>query len=271
MVKKLLLLTLVVLFGAALPASSQTSETVKSNLNQTEIDGIVRKFTENEARFRGALELYSFKRSATFQTIGMGGQVSGTYRRDSYMTFKEDGTRFEKILFFPVSTITEIQITIADIENLGGIDPFAIEPSAIGKYNFTYVGKEKIDELNLHVFDVAPKIMPEAKKGVQRLFSGRIWVDDEDFFIVKSKGKAVPEGKERFPTVETWRENVDLKYWFPSYSTADDELVFDNGYVARIRVRVKYSGYTRGKTDVKIIDEEEETPTPSPSPTPKKP
>ncbi len=269
MIKKLLSLTLIVLCLTALPAVSQTSEIIKSNISQAEIDRIISEVTENEGLFRDALGVYAFKRNASFQTIGMGGQISGTYRRDSFMTFKEDGSRFEKILFFPISTITEIQITIADIENLGGIDPFAIEPSAANKYKFTYVGKEKIDEVNLYVFDVVPKVMPEAKKGVQRLFSGRIWVDDEDLFIVKSKGKAVPEGKERFPTVETWRENIDGKYWFPSYSTADDELVFDSGQAVRIKVRVKYSGYTRGKTEVRIIDEEEETPTPSP--TPKKP
>lgn len=267
--KKLIPIVSIIFCSLSLNVFAQSSDIVKVDLNQAEIDRIVNKVTENEGHFRDALGVYAFKRNATFQTIGMGGQISGTYRRDSFLTFKEDGTRFEKILFFPVSTITEIQITIADIENLGGIDPFAIEPSAADKYKFTYVGKEKIDEVNLYVFDVVPKVMPEAKKGVQRLYSGRIWVDDEDLFIVKSKGKAVPEGKERFPTVETWRENIDGKYWFPSYSTADDELIFDSGQAVRIKVRVKYSGYTRGKTDVKIIDEEEETPTPSP--TPKKP
>ena len=49
---------------------------------------------------------------------------------------------------------------------------------------------------------------------------------------LKPKAKAIPETKEnKFPVVETWRENVDGKYWFPSYSTSDDELIFDNGVV----------------------------------------
>ena len=100
--------------------------------------------------------------------------------------------------------MTELVITQADLENLGGLDPFAIEPAHIDKYKFTYLGKEKIDELDLYVFDVAPKIMPKAEKGGLQLFAGRIWVDDRDFLIVKSKGKAVPEWKdERFATVET--------------------------------------------------------------------
>ena len=83
-------------------------------------------------------------------------------------------------------------------------------------------------------------MIPNPKKTSQRLFTGRIWVDDRDLMIVKSKGKGVPETKQnKFPVVETWRENVDGKYWFPSYSYADDELVFDNGLSVRMRMKVK--------------------------------
>ena len=33
-----------------------------------------------------------------------------------------------------------------------------------------------------------------------------------------------PEGKQRFPTFETYREQIDGKYWFPTYTYADDDL-----------------------------------------------
>ena len=92
--------------------------------------------------------------------------------------------------------------------------------------------------------------------------------------VVKSKGKAVPEGKERFAITETWRDSVDGKYWFPVFSTSDDELVFDNGDVVKMKVRVKYSNYRIGRSDVKILDDEQEVkddPKPTPTPTPKKP
>jgi hypothetical protein len=211
----------------------------------------------------------------------MGGQITGTYRRDSFLTFKDSGERVEKILFNPVSTLTEVSVSAEDIDNLGGINPFAIEPSSVGNYTFTYLGKEKIDELNLHVFDVTPKTLPNPRKSSQKFFSGRIWVDDVDLMIVKSKGKALPEGKDttgqeqRFPVMETWRESVDGKYWFPAFSSADDELVFDSGNSVKLKVRVKYTNYRVGTSDVKIIDDDnseikEET-KPAPSATPKKP
>ncbi len=272
---RIILFSLLVFCLSAIGASAQeTSTVVRADLSQTEIDKIIKKFTENEFNFRQALSVYAFNRDAKIQTLGLGGQITGTYQRNSYMTFNEDGTRFEKILYFPVPTLKEIAITPADLENLGGIDPFAIEPKVVNQYNFSFVGKEKIDELDLYVFDVSPKVVPDWKKTTQKFFSGRIWVDDRDLMIVKSKGKAVPEGKERFAVMETWRDSVDGKYWFPVFSTSDDQLVFSDGQVVRMRIRVKYSNYRVGRSDVKIGDGEEEVKEetkPTPTPAPKKP
>ena len=276
--KKLAFIFFLIVTISAQVAFAQGSNITKKELNQAEIDRIVKKFTANEGAFREALTNYVFNRSATINTIGMGGQVTGTYRRDSFMTFTSDGQRFERINYFPVPTLTEISVTPEDLEDLGGVNPFALEPRSLDQYNFTYVGKEKIDELDLYVFDVAPKVIPDPKKTKLRLFVGRIWVDDRDLMIVKSKGKAVPEDKNnKYPVVETWRENVDGKYWFPSYTTADDELVFDKGNAVHLKMKVKYDDYRLGRTDVTIVSEEpardepKAKPSPSPTPTPKKP
>lgn len=275
MIRKSIFAILAVLFVLPVVLQAQVSKIVKADLGQSEADRIIKKFAENESSFREALTNYVFNRSATVQTIGMGGQVTGTYRRDSFMTFTSDGARFERITFFPVPTITEITVTPEDLEDLGGVNPFAIEPYLVPEYNITYLGKERIDELDLFVFDVAPKVIPDPKKTKQRMFVGRVWVDDRDLMIVKSRGKAVPETKQnKFPIVETWRENVDGKFWFPAYSSTDDELVFDSGQVVKLRMRVKYEDYKLGRTDVRILDDDEPVvpkPTPSPTPTPKKP
>ena len=253
------------------------SNITKVDLPPGEIDRIIKKVTKNEELFRQALNVYAFNRYATMHTIGMGGQITGTYKRDSYLSFNEAGDRFEKILFSPVSTMTEITVTAADIEKLGGIDPFAIEPKVVGQYNFTYLGKEKIDDLDLYVFDVVPKVIPDWKKGIAKYFQGRIWVEDEGLMIVKSRGKAVPEGKERFPIIETTRAPIDNKYYFPIDSRADDELVFDSGQAVKIRMRVRYTDYRLGRTDVKIVGEDDvvdetvKKPAASPTPAPKKP
>jgi hypothetical protein len=273
---KIILFGLLLLSLSTIGTFAQNSNIVKTNLSQAEIDRIVKTFTANEGIFRAALANYNFNRNATIQTVGMGGQITGTFRRDSVLNLNTEGKRFEKILFAPVSTLTEISITPEDLEDLGGLNPFALEPTAVSQYNFNYVGKEKIDDLNLYVFDITPKVIPDPKKSKLRLFTGRVWVDDQDLLIVKSKGKAIPETKNnKYPIVETWRENIDGKFWFPSYIASDDELVFDSGQAIKLKMRVKYTDYRQGRSEVRILDDDEEikeeTPKPKPTPTPKKP
>ena len=268
--RKLALSLVITAIIAAVSFAQDQSTIKKVPLSQAETDRIIKKFTSNEGLFRSALADYNFSRKAIVQTIGMGGNVTGEFRRDSEMIIPPTGTRFEKILYAPIPSLTEIQITPEDLEDLGGVNPFALEPSAISQYNFNYVGKEHIDELDLFVFDVTPKIIPDPKSKL-RLFTGRVWVDDHDLMIVKTKGKAVPEWKNnRFPVVETYRENVDGKYWFPTYVYADDELVFDKGNSVHIRMKVTYTNYKLAHSDVRILDDDEK-PAPSPTPTPKKP
>jgi hypothetical protein len=244
------------------PASAQQPTKVSSGTAATapvDVARIISAFSAKEAEFREALNGYAFTRDVTVQTIGLGGQVTGEYRRVSSFVFDDKGNRFERITFFPMSSLTELVITNEDLEDLGGVQPFALEASKIGQYNFTYVGKERIDDLDLYVFDVGPKVMP--KKVSQRFFQGRIWVDQKDLQIVKVKGKGVPEGEQRFPTFETYREHIDGRYWFPTYTYADEELVFKNGTI-HMRMTVRYKDYKKfGSTVIiKDVDPDEKEP-----------
>ena len=258
--KSLALVTLLLLsasaagFAQKTPPAINTSEKLISGadtLTPAQVDSIIRKFTAKETEFRRALNSYAFKRDALIQEIGMGGQVVGEYHRVSDFTFDDQGNRYEKINFFPMPTFPGM--TQEDLEDLGGVNPFALEAAKLNQYNFKFAGKERIDELDLFVFDVAPKVMP--KKSTERMFVGRIWVDDRDLQVVKSKGKGVPETKtNKFAVVETYREQIDGKYWFPVYAYADDDIVFDNGSDLRIRMRVKYTDYIVGHGKVTITE-----------------
>lgn len=250
-------LALVVLTAFSFSVSAQTPE--NGGLDQAEIDRIIRTFTAKEIEFRRALNTYSFKRDALVQKVGMGGQVIGEYHRVSTFTFDDQGNRYEKISFFPMPTMPEV--TQADLDDLGGVNPFALEPNKIPQYNFRYVGKEKIDELSLHIFDVTPKVVPKFNKTTERFFSGRIWVDDQELQIVKTKGKGVPEDKNnKFPMVETYREHIDGRYWFPTYSYADEELIFESGGSIHVRMKVRYVDFAQTKATLKVteIGEEDE-------------
>jgi muconolactone delta-isomerase len=266
------------LFVLAAPLAV-AQDTSGGNLSQAEINRIVAAFTSKEAQFRQALNQYSFKRDAVIQSLGMGGQVIGEYHRVSFFTFDDQGNRYEKISFFPMPSFGGV--TAEDLDDLGGINPFALEPGKVDRYNFKYSGKEKIDELNLYVFDITPKVIPDPKKIKERLFTGRVWVDDQELQIVKTKGKGVPETKiNKFPVVETYREQFGGRFWFPTYSYADEELIFENGQPLHVRMQVKYSDFAPARADVRIVDVESggelqnegakpNTPKPTPRPTPK--
>ncbi|HEV7905427.1 MAG TPA: hypothetical protein VGO96_16420 [Pyrinomonadaceae bacterium] len=259
--------------GQAQQQQVSSASAPNASTASVDVERIIREFTAKEVTFREALNQYSFKREAIVQTIGMGGQISGEYRRVSRFVFDDSGKRYEKILLFPLPTLTEVQLTVEDLEDLSGVQTFALEPSKINLYNLSYVGKEKVDELMCYVFDVEPKVLPDPKKTKERFFKGRIWIDDQDVQVVKVRGKGVPEKKNsRYPTYETYREQVDGKFWFPTYTYADEELIFDSGQVIHLRMRITFDEFVRPRAKVKIIDEGQDIiPTPSPTPEQKKP
>ena len=102
----------------------------------------------------------------------------------------------------------------------------------------------------------------------ERYFDGQIWVDDQDLQIVKTYGKGVgivKKGNE-FPRFETYREQIDGRYWFPTYTRADDTLNFPAG-PQRIRMIVKYQDYKRFGAETNITFGSE---VPEPKATPQK-
>src|SRR5215207_2763302 len=256
--------------AAAQKPTPTTATTGPSVINRSgapeDVERIIRAFTQKETEFRKALNEYGFRREAILQTIAWGGQISGEYLRVSRFVFDDSGNRFEKILKFPVPTLSEIQVTAEDLEDFGGVQSFALDTSKVGEYNFAYVGKEKLDELDTHVFDVTPKVMSDARrlaalkksKTPERFFQGRIWVDDRDFQIVKSRGKGVPEFEQRFPVFETYREQIDGKYWFPTYTYADDELNFKTGQTVHLRMRIRFTDFERLRGRVRVIEQADE-------------
>ena len=291
--RRVLLTVLAALLCAAPAAAQQPNTTTASGgpsaVNRlgapVDVERIIRAFTQKESEFRTALNEYGFRREAIIQTIAWGGQISGEYMRVSRFLFDDSGNRFEKILKFPVPTLSEIEISAEDLEDLGGVQAFALESSKIGEYDFAYVGKQKLDELDTYVFDVTPKVLSDkarlesvkkAKPPV-RFFQGRIWVDDQDLQIVKARGKGVPEtNKQKFPTFETYREQIDGKYWFPTYTYADDELNFGSGQSVHLRMRIRFTDFERLRGRPRVVEQGDELkdksdPDKQPTPPPQKP
>ena len=213
---------------------------------------IVRKFAEKEKEFRIARANYLYRQDIRVQTLNANDRVTGEWHQVWDVTFDRSGKRTERVILAPASTLTSISLTAQDLQDFREIQPFVLTSDDIGKYNVKYLGKEMIDEIDCYVFDVAPKTI---EKG-QRYFQGQIWVDDKDLQIVKTYGKAVPDLKTKdnenlFPRFETYREQIDGKYWFPTYTRAVDTLQFSTG-AQRIRQVIKYENYKKSETNVKL-------------------
>jgi len=84
-------------------------------------------------------------------------------------------------------------------------------PGDLPKYDVKYVGREQVDEVNTYVFDIAPL---KLEKG-QRYFQGRIWVEDKDLQIVKTRGKATGLLKKKEDQAFPMFEDLSGKYRRP--------------------------------------------------------
>jgi hypothetical protein len=69
----------------------------------------------------------------------------------------------------------------------------------------------------------------------------------------------VPEFDQRFPTFETYREQIDGKYWFPTYTYADDELNFKSGQSVRLRMRIRFTDFERLRGRATVVEQGDET------------
>jgi hypothetical protein len=233
--------------------SSAQAQTQSAQKTQPGIDEVIRRFAAAETENRIARNNYTFTQDFDLKTIGEAGSITGRFHRVSDIVFDDRSNRIERITFFPPSTLTELQVTNEDMQDLAGVQPFALATEDLPKYQVDYFGKEKVDELNTYVFDVKPKTMVKG----ERYFLGRIWVDDEDLQIVKVKGQAVPEvGEQKFPRFESYRENIDGRFWFPTYIYIDDVLDFKRNSV-HIKAVVRFTNYRKFGGRIRIADEGE--------------
>ncbi len=247
---------------AAAPGSGP-SETDKGDLSDAQIQDIIAKFAAKEAQFARARENYTYRQTARVQEVDAGGAPEGRWEMVVDVIFSAEGKRSERVVKAPVETLRHIQLTPEDEADLRNVQPFVLTSGELPKYDIRYLGKQNADEIPCFVFAVKPKKM---EKG-QRYFQGEIWVDDRDFQIVKSYGRGVGivSKNNQFAKFETYREQIDGKYWFPTYTRADDVLNFEQG-PQRIRMLVKYENYKQFKSDVQIQYGDQ-----VPSPQPKKP
>jgi hypothetical protein len=239
---------------------------------------IIANFEEKESAFRRAMANYTYERSVKVQTIDDDtNKPDGQYFQVVDITADPSGKLYEKVVEAPANTIERVMMSPADFEDIEHRLPFVLTKEDAVQYDITYIGKQKIDDVDTYAFDVKPKVIEKGK----RYFQGRIWVDQKELQIVVTNGKNVPDDlrkghEDLSPPFTTYREQIDGKYWFPVYTKGDGTLHFPagKGYLSNdvhIREIVKYTDYKRFGSSVRITtvggaEVEQDTTPPPPNP-----
>jgi len=103
-------------------------------------------------------------------------------------------------------------------------------------YNFKYVHREFLGDVRCIVFDVTPK--RDAGKG---RFLGRIWVEDQDFNVVRLNGTYAPRPRNaQFFHMDSWRLNLIPGYWVPAYIYSEE-----GDFTSRVNDKMAFKAQTR--------------------------
>ena len=253
------LAALSMLGGLSVPLLAQEGLLDSSQPKGVTPEQVIQQFAAKETEFKKAREQYTYRQDVKVQTVD-GDTMDGEYHEVFDVLFDDQGKRLENVVFAPQNTLERIQMSPEDLDDIRHKLPFVLTSEEIPEYDILYVGQQQEDELHCYVFDIAPKKI----EGKKRYFQGRIWVYDHDFQIVKTFGKTVPDIRKKnnenlFPKFTTYREQIDGKYWFPTYTKADDTLHFSTNDV-HIREIVKYQDYKRFQSKTKITYEGQEIP-----------
>jgi hypothetical protein len=236
----------------ALPAWGQTNCEEGNGLldfsppKTISVQDVIQKFGAAESATKQARQHYTFKQDVLLQTLS-GKDVTGEFHEVTTISYDDKGKRQEQVTFAEQPSLRGIQLTQGDMEDIRTFMPLMLTSEDLPQYNLTYAGQQHVDDLDTYQFHVEAK---KEEKG-KRYFDGRIWVDAQDFQIVKVCGKSGPEKiqvkkgehADLQPKFVTYRQQVD-GHWFPAYTRSDDSLKFNAGLV-HLREIVKYTDYQR--------------------------
>ncbi len=236
-------------------ASKPAAQPDLSDPSPAEIQNIIQTFAAKETEFKEARDNYTYHQINKVETLDADGKADGYWEQDWDILYDDKGNRIEKVTYAPTSTLTRVGMTEQDINAMRNIQPFVLTTAQLPEYQIKYLGHVVLDKLTAYVFSIRPKVIQKH----HLYFDGVVWVDDHDLQIVKTEGRQVPqvtEGSNQnlFPRFSTWRQQIDGKFWFPTFTLADDTLYFSSSPV-HIREVIRYTDYKqfRSTSTIKMV------------------
>jgi hypothetical protein len=207
-------------------------------------DEIIRRFSQKEDEFISARPNYGYRKTIRIDEFGDDGKPAGQFLLVTETTRAANGQVISKVVQKPQSTLHYFNLETEDVRELDRIPAFPLSSSQLTKYDLKFIGEERVDEVDCYIFKVKPKVLDRA----HAYLDGLVWVDTKYLEVVKTYGRWVNElGEVRSATLpftlfETYRENVDGKYWFPNYSRSDDTVHLKDVTVP-VRLVIKWTDF----------------------------
>lgn len=238
----LVLLWLAALLVAAAPVALPVQEAPSLPLEE-----IVEKFTQKELEYATAHALYRYTLTIRVQELDDEGDVVGEFEQEGTVEFGRRGQRTLLLTSNPRTDLVHLNISRIALEELSRIPLFLLRPEEKEKYDITYLTSERVDEVITYLFRIRPKGIP---RSFENLFEGVVWVDSEQFDIVRAQGRLRPAHRNGplgryFQRMEIYRQPVD-DFLFPTYVRSDDIIRAVGGEgTLRARLIVRFKDHKR--------------------------
>src|SRR5262244_370817 len=194
------------------------------------MDQVIDRVTNNENHLYGKMKEYSPLVETYIQNLKADKDLGFTPAGDKYFLGKADFTKGVGLVSISDTNSKGKKIFVG----IGNFFSFAMQYLPDGflqmifidtngfdrqHYKFDYVHREFLGEVRCLVFDVTP--LPKTGKG---RFAGRIWVEDQDFNIVRFNGAYGGRGYTSwYFHFDSWRTNAQPGIWLPSFVYSEEK------------------------------------------------
>src|SRR5215467_14378607 len=129
----------------------------QATAQQTPSTEILSRVASNGQEIGTSFDKMSHYEELRIQAVNIGNIVTGEYYRLSRIFHDRTERAAEKVIEEKSTMANEAFFSLAAVHRLLQIYRFNITPEILKQYEFNYIGRERIDDLNTFVFDVKPK------------------------------------------------------------------------------------------------------------------
>ncbi|MFI5110598.1 MAG: hypothetical protein ACHP78_17370, partial [Terriglobales bacterium] len=218
------------------------------------LDQVVDRVVQQEAAFMDSLRAYSPLVETYIQETRPDKELGTVPERDHYFLAKADFSQGIRDRVFIGGSSATGHHRLAFISKLYS-NPFSMKFVEAGflqgiildtggfdqkNYKFDFLRREFLGDVRCIVFDVTPR-----QGSGQGRFLGRIWVEDQDYHVVRFSGVRVNAPRFRYYFhFDSWRVNMGPEVWLPAFVyTEENDKEFGGVHHAHFKAQTRLWGY----------------------------